>query len=504
MSLTIGPGVTINTGVTLNGGPAASGGPTPNSIVVATLPYNNTTYTGANDGTNIWVMTNMTFGTITSDYISEIAYQYAGDKDQTDIILKTGNYTGFTVDANGAIDGDLPSYRRNFTIGNSSYYFTYNGVYAYTRYTDVASLTSSVGSTLSLVYNPNAQTSYSNDTLWIEGYSDNYVTLYGCNTDYNTNPVFGQLRSDSIQYIYYNQGASQTRIKMIDGTFTGFSVSSGAIDSDTNGSNRVFTINASTYTFTFNSSQEYYTAVGDALSLVNNVGSNWSVIYDPNAQGGGGSSGTGTYTISTDYSDGSSGPPGISFMSPGGPYTSEGVIVDPTAWVDSDGATALLALTSGSTFTVSTTPAGGGSPVTATITLTSSWATLYGSAQRADISTSTSVSTSYPNYVPFSVTIGGGVFVEGTDWLAGPPPGLSVGGSGGQYNITVFDSAWNNTSARDAILATTTGQVFTCIIGGNTITVTLTSTWSSFGPGSYASVTVSSWAGGGSLTSISF
>lgn len=111
------------------------------------------------------------------------------------------------------------------------------------------------------------------------------------------------------------------------------------------------------------------------------------------------------------------------------------------------------------------------------------------------------------NTVVLTVTSGGGVgngpFVAGVDYtIDGGPPGLSVGGPpGGPYNITLFDSAWINTGARDAIYAKAQGTAFTCIIGGVTTTVTTTSGWSSFGPGQFASVTVSS-PPTGSTTSI--
>lgn len=113
------------------------------------------------------------------------------------------------------------------------------------------------------------------------------------------------------------------------------------------------------------------------------------------------------------------------------------------------------------------------------------------------------------NTVSLTVTAGGGVgngpFVAGVDYTIPDvgPPGLSVGGpSGGPYNITLFDSAWINTAARDAIYAKAQGTAFVCIIGGVTTTVTTTSAWTNFGPGQYASVDVSS-PPSGSTTSIS-
>lgn len=460
-------------------------GVTPNTFTVANYDDTNNSginYWGASSG-YIYLAQGATFGTLTSDYITAVTVTYNGDIYQTLIRMNFfGTASGFTIGGDGSIDNDLASYRRTFTIGNSSYYFTYNGTY-YVRYSDIASLASSAGSTLAISYDPNSQPSYLNNTLWVESYIDQYVTLYGCNTDTMSNPVFGQIRSSTIQYIYYNQGANQTRIKMIEGSFSGFSVSNGAISGDTNGSSRVFTINGSTYTFTFSSMPQYYIASGDALSLASNVGADWSIAYDPNAQGGGGGGGGGgstTYTATTDYSTGGGGPPGISFMAPGGPFTNPAVLVDPTAWTNSAGANALLALTSGSTFTVSAIPDGGGTAITSTITLTSSWSSFGGSTQRAEMTSSPPVSTTYPDYIPLSVTIGSG--------------GGGGGGGGGGTTVTLYSGFWDsNSMVSFRILATETanialmdaipsGATLTITDGINTTTVTLSGGLSKFGP----------------------
>ncbi len=389
----------------------------PNTFTVANYDDTNNTginYWGASNG-YIFIAQSATYGTLTSDYITAVTVAYNGDIYQTWIRMNFfGTASGFTIGGDGSIDNDLQSYRRTFTIGNSSYYFTYNGSY-YVRYSDIASLTSSVGSTLAISYDPNSQPSYSNNTLWVESYIDQYTSLYGCNRNDQNNPVFGQIRSSSIQFIYYNQGGNQTRIKMITGNFGSFTVSvAGSISGDGNGSTRKFTVNGSTYTFTYTSAGEYYTASGDVLSLVSNVGAEWSIAYDPNAQtsggggGGGGGSGT-TYTAGTDYSDGSGGPSGVAFAPVGGPYAYPQFVLFESAWTNSAGFNAMKALTSGTTFTVSAYPASGGSPVTSTITLLSNFSNPYGGQWVADMSSSPTVSTGmWPNNVPLSVTTGGG------------------------------------------------------------------------------------------------
>lgn len=243
--------------------------------------------------------------------------------------------------------------------------------------------------------------------------------------------------------------------------------------------NYTFIIDGSSMTGSYSSSQWYIQVVVQTVTTFTNTGASLtpgSASYSLALTGSGG--GGGTYVAGTDYSTGGpSGPPGISFMSPGGPYTSQGVIVDPSGWTNTAGSTALLALGSGGTFTVSATPSAGGSPVNATITLTSGWASLYGTAQRADISASPEVSTSYPNYVPFSVTIssggggGGGTTVTLTNGIWDPT---------GQVSFQVLVSDTTNTALMDAVPS---GATLTISDGINTTTVTLTGGLNKTGPG---------------------
>jgi hypothetical protein len=178
-------------------------------------------------------------------------------------------------------------------------------------------------------------------------------------------------------------------------------------------------------------------------------------------------------------------------------------MIAPSWWTNTTGRDAFQALKSGATVTAVV------NGTTYTITLladmTQNYSVYY---SPATFSPSLSFPDPWTNYIPTSVSGAGGsggTFTAPTDWSNdASPPGLTIGYvGGGQYNITIFNSSWSNTTARDAILAKSSGQVFTCIIGGSTVTVTLTSGWTSFGPGSYASVSLSGMAGG-MVTSISF
>lgn len=378
------------------------------------------------------------FGSISD---SNFAYAFertpSNDDSYTYIELKPGTYDGYTVSANGAIDGDQPSFWRYFKIGGGGQIFNFVGPY----YQQPAggyylNLSNQVGEQVFLQYNTQDNTdTYADDTMWPATYSSFYHTgKLGVNADTNE-VVFGQLRSNYISQVYYVTN-DKTYIKLKDGTYSlntsSVTVSSGAIGSDTNGSTQKFTIGGTDYTFTFGSSDGRYYASSDALSLAANLqsgGSPLTVVYDPGRQssGGGGATG-GTYEAGTDYSDGQSGPPGIAFTGPGGPYANNGVMVITNNWTDSQGATDLLALSSGDTFTVSAVPVGGGSPITSTITLTSDWVNIYGYQWRADMSSSPEVSVNYPNYVPLSVTIGGG------------------GGGAGGGTITVSFGYWGGPS----------------------------------------------------------
>jgi hypothetical protein len=90
-----------------------------------------------------------------SDYLTEVRYANSS----TTIMLAPGTYTGFTVDSNGAIDGDN-STARTFTVNGIDAVFTIVGSapnYLYTNMGNPFNLSTNVGNTLTAVYDPAAQ-----------------------------------------------------------------------------------------------------------------------------------------------------------------------------------------------------------------------------------------------------------------------------------------------------------------------------------------------------------
>lgn len=122
---------------------------TPNSIIVGQKTSGPSTYYGADKAIS------PSYGTIVSDYLEMITY----NSPTTNIILVPGTYTGFTVDSNKAIDGDSTT-ARTFTVNGIDAVFTVSGSapnYSYLNMGDPFSLQTSVGSTLTAVYDPAAQ-----------------------------------------------------------------------------------------------------------------------------------------------------------------------------------------------------------------------------------------------------------------------------------------------------------------------------------------------------------
>jgi hypothetical protein len=258
--------------------------------------------------------------------------------------------------------------------------------------------------------------------------------------------------------------------------------SNGAIESDTDGSTRYLKVNGTNQTLTFNSSTGHYTASGDVFSLYSNLGQSLSALYDtgdqPSQGGGGGGGSVGEITL-------------VSGGWGGGGGQSQLFLIVPNT--ETAAISALTALQSGQVMTIKQ-----GSSTTS-VTMSSAFMVFAAGPNNTGFQAPTVESNNY--YAQgfdqlTSVVIGTGAatYVQGTDWSDGGgmgPPGLSIGGPpGGPYNITIFTSAWINTTSRDTIQAKTSGTTFTAIIGGTTYTGSITSGWSSFGPGYYASVTL--------------
>lgn len=143
-----------------------------------------------------------------------------------------------------------------------------------------------------------------------------------------------------------------------------------------------------------------------------------SYVVIPSGSVGGGGAAT-TYTSGTDYSNGNSGPPGIYLMGSSGDYS---VQLASQWWTTTAGYDALVALTSGGTFTI-TMPTTGSTSYT--ITLTSSWSS--GSYPMATFTPSEPLSLmGGSNSVPATVTV------------------ASSGGGGGSSNTFTQSGNWDS------------------------------------------------------------
>lgn len=465
------------------------------------IDSNNGIY-GAGDGTQSYLNSGTAFGTVRSNLISSFAYTNSSDVGPKTVIeLKDGSgvYAGYDV-LNGAIGLDSAGSRRTFTIGASrssgggtNAVFQYDGFDAYFKNgTDPFSLQSSVGQTLTVWYDPSQQSTYGTG-VEVDTITYNSTTYYGANRDINDNfaPVFGFINLDDDYLLRIVYDGTNTKVKFNPGYYiygsTAMSLTvqpNGAIESDTNGSTKYLKVNGTNQTLTFNSSTGHYTASGDVFSLYNNLGQTLSALYDtgdqPSQGGGGGGGSVGEISLTSGGWGGGGGPSQLFLIIPN---------------TETAAISALTALQSGQVMTIKQ-----GSSTTS-VTMSSAFMVFAAGPNNTGFQAPTAESNQY--YAQgfdqlTSVVIGTGTatYVAGTDYSPGGPPnygppGLSVGGMmGGPYNLTIFTDGWTNTSGRDSILAKTSGTTFTAIIGGTTLNGTITSGWSSFGPGSYASVTL--------------
>ncbi len=460
-----------------------------NSIDVASY---NGAY-GAGDGTQSYIQSGTAYGTVTSNLISSFAFINGSDVGgKTVIELKDGSYPGYDV-LNGAIGMDSAGSRRTFTIAGTNAVFQYDGFDAYFKNgSDPFGLQAAVGTNVTVLYDPNQQSTYGTG-FDVDTITYNSTTYYGANRDINDNfaPVFGFINLDADYLLRIVYDGTNTKVKFNPGYYIYGSTamtltvqSNGAIESDTNGSTKYLKVNGTNQTLTFNSSTGHYTASGDVFSLYNNLGQTLSALYDtgdqPSQGGGGGGGSVGEIAVVSGGWGGGGGPSQLFLIIPN---------------TETAAISALTALQSGQVMTIKQ-----GSSTTS-VTMSSAFMVFAAGPNNTGFQAPTAESNQY--YAQgfdqlTSVVIGTGTatYVAGTDYNPGGPPnygppGLSVGGMmGGPYNLTIFTDGWTNTSGRDAILAKTSGTTFTAIIGGTTLNGTITSGWSSFGPGSYASVTL--------------
>lgn len=336
-------------GITLYSGISFGDGVIPYGVPVLPPPTPSNTITVGKDtvdsyGANKTVTDFQIVGDINSDYLLMVYYQRSGYGNTTSIIVNPGSYSGFNVDSSNAIDGDTTGDPRTFTINGVNQQLIYGGFYgtygSYVRPGDDFNLEANWGNVLPAIYDTGAQPYYASNTMYVD-YSEG---KWGANKyTANYEPVFGVLKSSYFHSIYYFEqyGQRKTVIRMKDGTYTGFTVSSGAISSDTNGSKRKFRISGALGELTYSSSTHTYEAPNnDTFGLIGSLHTSVSVIYDPADNTGSAPSFSNTvnYIQGTDYSG-----MGAMIFGGGGPA----LYVNPGEWSNSIGLTALLALPTG-------------------------------------------------------------------------------------------------------------------------------------------------------------
>jgi hypothetical protein len=308
MSVRFGRGITLKNGIKITGYNIIP--PQPNTFTVA----NQVGKFGASSAAP-------TFGVLTSDYLWSIYHDTTANPSpigKTIIFPKDGTYSGFSI-SSGAIDGDLTTYPRVFTItgdyGAENYELIYDGNFYYVALDDDAGLESRLGDTLGIVYNPAIQPTLTANTIKIMQFSLSGELFSGATTNAASTSVgvFGTVVSDYLRSVFYRSTNTGTYIELVDGTYAGFSVSGGAIDGDTSGSTRKFTINSIVETLTFDGAMYSYQAAepnGDPFGIadISMYGDTVPAVYDPAIQGGGGGGGGllgNTYNIvSMDWSPG--------------------------------------------------------------------------------------------------------------------------------------------------------------------------------------------------------
>lgn len=306
--ITIGAGIAIGAGIQADAPVAGGGGggsPTPDSFTVATLNNGSYDYYGAYNYTsgssNLGIAD---FGVVTSDYIYGVfLYTDNSMSYSTSILLNNGTYSGFSV-VNGAIDNDVSGYPRVFTIGGVNYtaYYSGSGAFYYLpNGSDVLGLAASVGSTVSVVYNPGIQLTIPSGSIYVGTYTPSLDPYYGASRVVNQ---FGFVNTDYISDIsWVNLGFTNfTTIKLVPGTYTGFTVAAdGTIDGDTSGS-KVFTVDGTNATFSIagNAPNYTYSNTGNPFSLNTKTGQVITTVYDPAQNtGGGGGGGASAFTTGT-------------------------------------------------------------------------------------------------------------------------------------------------------------------------------------------------------------
>lgn len=486
MALEIGGGITIGGGISVI--ESTSESVIPNSFTVGYYTDGSYTYEGAYVVDPVNSTTQLgspDFGTITSDYIYGIFHQTNSlGQEVTSILLKEGSYSGFNV-FNGVIGSDLVTYPRVFTVDGTSYIF-YLGSFGYHAQGDILSLASAMeGSLKTALYNPNLQISLTPDTIIVGSRVSGYETFYGAN---RLGDPYGVVVSDYIDRIAYSP-MTGTALSLKDGTYTGFSVTGGAIDGDTSNSTRKFTINNTEVTFTCMGNAPYMVYVimnsSDALNLQSLVGETIPVLYDPNAQT---SSGTGylvsgTITVANNY--------GISFGWQAGTYGSSTLsIMGPAIAIRYDSAyprTEINFLTGTyAGVVIDNNTVGGETNVTVVIDGITEVLTMDGNGNAIIANDPFGLENKVGQTLDVTITPGSSngasVFTSNVDYNNGSssPPGMFISGPG-PYTVMLDPTFWTNSAGYALVEALTSGDTFdvTMPMTGNTaFTLTLTQSWS--------------------------
>lgn len=335
-------------------------------------------------------------------------------------------------------------------------------------------------------------------------------TYYGASTVANF--TFGTLTSDYIDGIYKyvdannNNQSGYTFVRPKDGTYTGFSVTSGLITGDLPSYPRNFIINGTTYR-THCDGYQYFLRT-DPENLSANPGETFTITYDPNSQP---TTAADTmlveaYTYYTSYYGANadiSGPVQGELFSD---YFKSIVYSNSTGNTDiklKDGSYTGFTVSGGSIDGDSSSSTRyfniNGYNVLCTFSAGAySVATDAFSLQTA--SSSTAVSVVYDPAAQSGGGGGGGTFTDGTAYSSSSDyssMGISVNGNVGNYNVVIRESEWTATAGYNALYALTTGGRFkinTSLDAGGTgdSIVTLSSGWSQINTGIYsASVTFS-------------
>lgn len=375
---------------------------TPNTILSASyLSYGETFY-GASTGLNnpgYGTGDGAVYGSIITEYFYKVETRYTGSEWISLIWMKNGSWSGFSV-VNGVVSGDTTGSTRVFTIGGTNYTFTAqtgDPSQPYYLYNGQISELINTGTFVPTIYDPAENGGGSSNTtvgtITVGSFAGTYGWRPGLTGSGNFSP-------NMVYWLYYN--GMSTEIMFITGTYGSVVVDSTTVDGKPD---VTVTVGNITETGTLASSGGGPGPVANFTGDIFNLQSQQYQTLPVEVLASGGGGGSVTYVGGVDYQNNSQmGQPGIYFSNP---PSGNSVFVYSSAWTTPAGATALLALTSGSTFTVSTTPDGGGAPVTAIITLTGTYNTNWGDPS-ATITTSVPISYQYPNNVPASVTLSGG------------------------------------------------------------------------------------------------